>query len=74
MLGGLACNQGSDIDASAPNTTTTSNSAAKPAAPPAAATTKDISGVYTITGQNEGGGGNYTGDLTVTKRDEVYQF
>jgi len=27
-----------------------------------------------VTGQNEGGGGNYGGDLTVTKRDEVYQF
>jgi hypothetical protein len=27
-----------------------------------------------VTGQNEGGRGGYTGDLLVTKRDEVYQF
>ena len=66
------CNQGSGSDAtpsSANSTTSTSN--ASTASSPA---TKDISGSYTISGQNEGGGGNYSGELTVTKRDEVYQF
>lgn len=45
---------------------------AAPAAAPAVAA--DIAGSYTITGSNESGGGNYDGDLTVTKRGDVYQF
>lgn len=75
VLAGIACNQSSSgTDTSAANTTAT-NSAATPATTTATtAAVKDISGSYTVSGQNEGGGGNYTGELTVTKRDEVYQF
>lgn len=74
ILGGLACNQGSGSDTPAANATT-SNSAAIPSNSAATSSaTKDISGSYAITGENEGGKGKYAGDLTVTKRDEVYQF
>lgn len=70
---GIACNQSSSSDTPTANSTTAANTA-----PPSNTTTsspaKDISGNYTVTGQNEGGGGNYVGDLTVTKRGEVYQF
>jgi len=69
----IGCNQRSGTD------TPTANAPAANSAPPAAATTttaaaKDISGSYTVSGQNEGGGGDYAGELKVTKRDQVYQF
>ena len=35
---------------------------------------KDIAGQYSVSGANTDGQGNYTGDLVVTNRDEVYQF
>lgn len=63
----IACNQSAGTDAPAANT-------APAATTTSTATSKDISGGYTVSGQNEGGGGGYAGDLTVTKRDEVYQF
>lgn len=48
---------------------------AKPAdTKPAAASETEIAGDYTISGTNESGGGAYTGDLKITKRDAVYQF
>lgn len=71
---GLACNQGSSNSATPSANTAATNASAPTASAPPVAATKDISGSYTVTGQNEGGGGNYGGDLTVTKRDEVYQF
>ncbi len=37
-------------------------------------TPSDISGNYAATGTNVDGGGNYTADLVVAKRDDVYQF
>jgi len=73
MLVGVSCNQGPGSEAPAGNSIA-SNSAAIPVSTTAPAATKDISGSYTITGENEGGNGDYAGDLTVTKRDEVYQF
>ena len=70
IFAGIACNKASETPAA--------NTAASPASQPASTnpstSSKDISGNYTVSGQNEGGGGNYGGDLTVTKRDEVYQF
>ena len=71
---GLGCNQGSSNTATPSANTAATNASAPTTSAPASAATKDISGSYTVTGQNEGGGGNYGGDLTVTKRDEVYQF
>jgi hypothetical protein len=57
---------------SANNSSSANNSTAtddtKTAAP------KDIAGEYSVTGSNENGAGNYRGDLTVTRRDDVYQF
>lgn len=70
---GIGCNQGAKTDAPAANAPATST-ASTPSSTTAPAATKDISGNYTVSGQNEGGGGNYAGDLIVTKRDEVYQF
>jgi hypothetical protein len=70
---GLACNQGSSNTAT-PSANTAATNASPPATSAPGSATKDISGSYTVTGQNEGGGGNYGGDLTVTKRDEVFQF
>jgi hypothetical protein len=35
---------------------------------------QDISGNYSATGTNENGAGEYQADVTVTKRDDVYQF
>ncbi|MEQ1761995.1 MAG: hypothetical protein ABL984_02505 [Pyrinomonadaceae bacterium] len=73
VLGGLACNQASSgTDTQAANTAASNTSA--PTSTTTAAAIKDISGSYTVSGQNEGGGGDYGGDLAVTKRDEVYQF
>lgn len=57
---------------SAANSKPANASNTAPAAAPAVA--KDIVGSYSITGKNESGGGEYGGELTVTKRGEVYQF
>ena len=57
---GLGCNQSVQ---DAPPTNTTSSTA-----------TDDISGAYTVNGTNEGGGGAYNGNMTVSKRGDVYQF
>lgn len=68
----VGCNQSSDTTPPGVNAPAANSG-------PAAATTstapaKDISGDYTVSGQNEGGGGDYNGELKVTKRDQVYQF
>lgn len=69
---GIGCNQSTESDAPSANATAANTA---PATSPATTTpSKDVSGSYTVSGQNEGGRGNYTGDLTVTKRDQVYQF
>ena len=72
---GLACNSAGSQEptansASAPTNTVPANTTGAPAT----ARASDISGSYTVSGQNEGGGGSYTGDLAVAKRDDVYQF
>jgi hypothetical protein len=71
LLVAAACNQ---TDSTPANTEV---NAAPPASNTAAAPVsinKDISGAYTVTGTNEGGGGEYGGSLNITKRDDVYQF
>lgn len=73
LLVGIGCNQGSKSEVPAANTSAT-NTSTTPSSTTMPAATKEISGNYTVSGQNEGGGGNYAGDLTVTKRDEVFQF
>lgn len=71
---GIGCNQGGGSELPAANTVA-SNATSRPASDTLpAATTKDISGNYTVRGENESGGGDYAGNLKVTKRDEVYQF
>jgi hypothetical protein len=67
----IACNQSSGTNAPAANAPAAN---AAPAAPTTTAPARDISGDYTVSGQNEGGGGDYAGDLKVAKRDQVYQF
>ena len=61
----------SDTPSNTSSTTTTSSSSPETAV---AQRSRDISGNYTISGENEGGQGEYTGDLTITKRGDVYQF
>lgn len=80
LLAMSACEQKTDsvppvntAAGNAGNSAATSNT--KPAdAKPAAASETEIAGDYTVSGTNESGGGAYTGDLKVTKRDAVYQF
>ena len=58
-------------------TGTTNSSTANTATPNTTNSTRsprDISGAYTIRGNNADGGGSYGGALQVTKRDDVYQF
>lgn len=56
----------------------TATPTATPAAPNPTAETRvteqDIAGSYSVTGTNEGGGGEYRGDLRIAKREGVYQF
>lgn len=69
---GIACNKTDPtvVDKISPSPSPQiSNSATAPATGE-----KEIAGDYTITGTNEGGGGEYGGELKVTKRNEVYQF
>ncbi len=65
------------------NTTTSSPANSAPAPSPANSTTStatapakklDIAGKYDIVGSNPDGGGEYKAELTVTPRDDVYQF
>lgn len=73
------CNQSSGTDAptagdaTSDNTATTADTSTSSTAQ-TTNTLKDISGSYSVSGKNEGGGGDYVGDLIVTKRDQVYQF
>ena len=59
---GLGCNQGQSGEDAPPANTTASTAS------------DDISGAYTVSGTNEGGGGAYNGSVTVSKRGDVYQF
>lgn len=70
LAAGLACG-GSDTST---GNTTAGNTAAPAPAAPAPAAPKNIAGAYNATGTNVDGGGEYKADLTVTGRDEVYQF
>lgn len=74
IAAGLACGSTDAPDDVAPvaNAPATSPNSAAPAAPSQAAAS-DIGGDYAVTGTNPNGT-NYNGNLTVTKRDEVYQF
>lgn len=63
---GLACSKKDEAPAPPP--------AAAPSSPaPVASTSTEISGDYAINGSNPDGT-NYSGNLNITKRDEVYQF
>ena len=89
MTVGFACSS-SDDSSTQTNKTTTTNTSANSAANSAtnstnsgssssnsttsSSTPTDISGDYSATGTNEGGNGNYTANLVVTDRDDVYQF
>ena len=77
---GLACG-GSATDTSTSNTATANktNSVSNGGLPDPADRTvihqpKDIAGSYSAIGSNVDGAGNYTAELMVTKRDDVYQF
>lgn len=68
---GLACgatDTSTNPTSTTSNTSSTSDNSAKPVQ------SKDIAGSYSATGSNVDGAGNYTADLNVTKRDQVYQF
>lgn len=72
VLFGIAC--GGSTTETSTNSVSTAN-----AKPPANTTAKaapaqDIAGSYSATGSNVDGAGNYTADVKVTKRDDVYQF
>jgi hypothetical protein len=60
--------------ASGGNTGNTASSSSPAAASTPKPAPKDISGKYSATGKNAGGGGSYEADLIVTSRDDVYQF
>lgn len=70
---GIACNQ-SKTSTTSNSAPPTSNTASATNTTSAATAVKDISGAYSITGLNESGGGQYGGNLNVTKRGDVYQF
>ena len=73
FLLGFACKSGDEKTAApANNAATATPSSASSASGTASAS--DLAGTYSITGTNEGGGGNYTGTMLVTNRDDVYQF
>lgn len=71
---GLACGHSGTGDAVTedPNIKKSANVTA--ADNPAPKTQPDIAGTYNVTGMNEGGGGQYSGTLGVTKREDVWQF
>ena len=66
LMVGLACNRTENADDAPPVASNT------PSAPSQAAAS-DIGGDYTVTGTNPNGT-SYSGNLSVVKRDEVYQF
>jgi hypothetical protein len=66
---GFACNDSKSGTTAESNTTGT-----KPNAPITSSKKTDIIGKYDATGANPDGGGQYKADLTVTPRDDVYQF
>ena len=72
---GLACNSAGSQEPTANSVSGPANTVpANTTAARAAVRVSDLSGSYTVSGQNEGGGGSYSGDLAVAKRDDVYQF
>lgn len=71
-MSGLACNQSQTGTSPAENSAAPSPAASQPSKEPAIS--GDISGNYSATGTNENGAGEYKADITVTKRDDVYQF
>ena len=66
LIAGLACGRSESAEDAPPV-------ANAPAAPSSRAAASDIGGNYAVTGSNPNGTG-YSGNLTVTKRDDVYQF
>ncbi len=75
----VACNF--SIGTNSSGSTSNTNSAASPASSPATAASSsapkknvEIEGKYDAVGTNPDGGGEYKAELTVTKRDDVYQF
>lgn len=68
----LACNQSSTLEAPSNNSTSASPANSPTGTAPTVQT--EISGNYSAEGTNVDGAGNYKADLTVTKRDQVYQF
>ncbi|MBX7054900.1 MAG: hypothetical protein K1X36_08085 [Pyrinomonadaceae bacterium] len=52
----------------------TNSGTPSPTSPPAPSKNVDIAGKYDAVGTNPDGGGEYKAELTVTKRDDVYQF
>jgi hypothetical protein len=70
---GLACG-GTGSDTSSNPIASTNNSPADTDKSAKPVQGKDIAGSYSVTGSNVDGAGNYSGNLTVTKRDDVYQF
>ena len=74
LVAGLACGRTEAPDNVPPvaNAPATSPSSDSPSAPLQAAAS-DIGGDYTVAGTNPNGT-RYNGNLTVTKRDQVYQF
>lgn len=75
MLVGLACSGNVSVggnNANATNTAPANTAGMKTEASPGS--TRDISGAYATKGTNPDNAGSYEADLTVTKRDDVYQF
>lgn len=74
----IACTKSGAGETPSTNTPTANAPASTPGGTAPTTTTgtasKDISGNYSVTGSNVDGAGDYAGDLTVTKRDDVYQF
>lgn len=71
---GFACKSGETSGPASSSSPTNTSSAPSPAPSTAPAAATDIAGKYTVTGNNESGGGRYGGNLAVTKHGEVYQF
>ena len=74
LAAGIACGNAEKTEDASPiaNTATASPNSDAPAAPSQAAAS-DIGGEYSVTGSNPNGT-SYSGNLSITKRDEVYQF
>ncbi len=71
---GIGCS--GSVTTNSTNTTTANNTAANTATAntPAPAAPKNIAGEYDANGTNPDGGGAYKAALTVTSREDVYQF